>query len=234
MENGTTMKNEDEIEISLEEIFTILIKRLWIIVLCFVLCTAGTFIVNNYLIDEEYTASLSMYAAPNSQDADVMASLNELNYAQKVVNTYIEILKTDDFNEAVAKASDLGYSYEDLAKMVEINAVNNTEIFEVKVTTKDPEDSFVLANTIAWLAPQKIIKVKNADAVNVVDSVRMPAEPSAPNVIKNTAIGSLSGLILGVIIAFLLEMMDKRVKDEDDLMKHFDGPILGSIPEFEE
>jgi capsular polysaccharide biosynthesis protein len=30
--------------------------------------------------------------------------------------------------------------------------------------------------------------------------------------------------------ALIMELMDKRVKDEDDLLKHYDLPILGVIP----
>ena len=224
MENGTGM------ELSLSEIFSILMKRIWLIAICLILGTAVTFAVTEYFIDEEYTASVSMYAAPNNQDVDVYASLSELNYAQQVVNTYIEILKTKTFMESVARVSGLGYSIDDLEKMVEINAVNETEIFEVQVTSTDPEASFLLANTIAKLAPQKIIEIKDTDAVRIVDPAKLPTEPSAPNVLLNTIIGFALGLVIGIMIAFLLEMLDKRVKDEDDILKHYEVPILGMVP----
>lgn len=224
---------EMEIEYSLSEIFSILFKRVWIIVLCTVLATVGAFVVTKYIIDEKYTASVSMYVAPNSANVDVLASLSELNYAQEVVNTYIEILRTNSFMTSVAYNSGLGYSQKDLAEMVEINAVNDTEIFMVKVTTKDPDDSLILANTIAQMAPQKIIEIKDADAVRVVDPAVLPLEPSSPNVLRNTAIGLALGLMAGVMLAFLLEMMDKRVKNEDDIVRRYNIPVLGSVPRFE-
>lgn len=224
---------EMEIEYSLSEIFSILFKRVWIIVLCAVIATVGTFIVTKYIIDEKYTASVSMYVAPNSANVDVLASLSELNYAQEVVNTYIEILRTNSFMTSVAYTSGLGYSQKDLAEMVEINAVNNTEIFMVQVVTEDPNDSLILANTIAQMAPQKIIEIKDADAVRVVDPAILPLEPSSPNVLMNTAIGLALGLMAGVMLAFLLEMLDKRVKNEDDIVKRYNIPVLGSVPRFE-
>ena len=226
-------ENEMEIEYSLSEIFSILIKRAWIIVLCVVIVTAGAFIVTKYVIDEKYTSSVSMYVAPNSNNVDVLASLSELNYAQEVVNTYIEILKTNSFMTSVAYASGLGYSQKDLSEMVEINAVNDTEIFMVKVTTEDADHSLKLANTIAQMAPQKIIEIKDADAVRVVDPAVLPIEPSSPNVLKNTAIGLALGLMAGVMLTFLLEMLDKRVKNEDDLVRRYNIPVLGSVPRFD-
>lgn len=228
------MENEMEIEYSLSEIFVILVKRLWIIVLCILVVTLGAFGVTKILIPEKYTASVSMYVAPNNGNADLIASLNELNYAQKVVNTYIEILKTDSFMRSVAEKSGLGYSPGDLKKMVEMGPLNDTEIFKVQVTTTDPHDSLSLANTIARLAPQKIIEIKDADAVRVVDPATLPAAPSSPNVLMNTAIGFALGLITGIMTALIMEMLDKRIKDEDDLLKHYDLPILGVIPMIEE
>jgi len=226
-------ENEMEIEYSLSEIFSILIKRAWIIVLCVVIATAGAFIVTKFVIDEKYTSSVSMYVAPNSNNVDVLASLSELNYAQEVVNTYIEILKTNSFMTSVAYASGLGYSQKDLAEMVEINAVNDTEIFMVTITTEDADHSLKLANTIAQMAPQKIIEIKDADAVRVVDPAVLPIEPSSPNVLKNTAIGLALGLMAGVMLAFLLEMLDKRVKSEDELVRRYNLPVLGSVPRFD-
>jgi capsular polysaccharide biosynthesis protein len=224
------MENEMEIEYSLSEIILIMIKRLWIIVLCILLGTSGAFSVTKFLIAEKYTASVSMYVAPNNGNADLIASLNELNYAQKVVNTYIEILKTDSFMSSVAEESGLGYPVEDLKEMIEMGPLNNTEIFKVQVTTTNPRESLSLANTIARLAPEKIIEIKDADAVRVVDPATLPAVPSSPNILINTAIGFAMGLIIGIMTAFVIEMRDKRVKDEDDILKHYGIPILGVIP----
>ena len=228
------MESTVEMELTLSEILSIIVKRIWIIVLCIIVSTVGAFIGTKCLISEKYTASVSMYVAPNNGNADLITSLNELNYAQKVVNTYIEILKTDSFMNTVAKTSGLQYSAEELRKMVEMGPVNDTEIFKVQVTTTDPKRSLLLANTIARLAPEKIIEIKDADAVRVVDPATLPDKSSSPNVLQNTAIGFTLGLMIGIMTVLIIEMLDKRIKDEDDLLKHYDVPILGIIPIIEE
>lgn len=221
-------------EFTISEIISILFKRIWLIAICVVLGTGGSFIVTKYVVDEEYTSSVSMYVAPNRDNPEIIASLNDLTYAQEVVNTYIVILKTNNFLDNVAKTSGRDYSIKELRKMIAINAVNGTEIFEIHVTSKDPVDSLILANTISKLAPQKIIEIKNADAVKEVDPATLPTEPSAPDVLMNTVIGFALGLVIGVMAVFLLEIIDKRVKDEDDLLKHYNVPILGIVPMIEE
>lgn len=222
------MEKEMEIEYSLSEVFAILFKRLWIIVLCVMLVTGGTFAVTKFVIDEKYTATVTMYVSPKNDD--MYTSLNELYYAQEVVNTYIEILMTNDFMNSVVRANKLDYTAKELSEMVVMTPVKETEIFQVQVTTYKPQDSLIIANTIARLAPKRIIEIKDADAVRVVDPATLPSKPSSPNLLKNTGIGFASSLILGVVIAFVLNMMDKHIKDEDDLLKHYDIPILGLVP----
>lgn len=222
-------------EYSVTEIISILRKRILLIVLCIAIGTLGTFFISIGVIDKEYTASVYLYVEPDSNRADgiAMASLNELNYAKEVVNTYIEILKTKAFMKTVAETSGLAYSVEQLSDIININAVNETEIFQVRVVTKDPKDSYLLANTIGNMAPQKIIEIKDADAVRLVDPATLPKEPSSPNVQLNTIIGFMIGLMIGGITAFLFEILDKRIKNEDDFLKNYDVPILGLVPKIE-
>lgn len=115
-----------------------------------------------------------------------------------------------------------------------MNPVNNTEIFEIRVEYPDPEGALLLANTIAKLAPQKIIEIKDADAVRVVDPARLPANPSSPNVLLNTAIGALLSLVLSVLAIFMIEILDRRIKNEEDLIRNFQVPILGTVPKFKD
>lgn len=225
---------KEEIEVSMAEIAAILLKRWWVVVLCAVLFAAGAFGVTRFIIDEKYTASVSMYVQAGSSDGSLVASLNDLNYAQKVVNTYIEILRTEVFLKSVAQKAQVPYSTYQLLEMIEIQAVNDTEIFKVKVTTTSPEESLLMARTISELAPQKIIEIKNANDVKVVDPATLPLYPSSPNVFLNTAIGMALGLVLGVLTAFLIFYLDKRIKDEEDILRHYDVPILGVVPQIEE
>lgn len=225
---------KEEIEVSMAEIAAILLKRWWLIILSALVIGAGAFIVTKFIIEEEYTASVSMYVQAGSSDGSLVASLNDLNYAQKVVNTYIEILRTEVFLKSVAQKAQVPYSTYQLLEMIEIQAVNDTEIFKVKVTTTSPEESLLMARTISELAPQKIIEIKNANDVKVVDPATLPLYPSSPNVLLNTAVGMALGLVLGVLTAFLIFYLDKRIKDEEDILRHYDVPILGVVPQIEE
>lgn len=171
-----------------------------------------------------------MYVAPNVDELNRAASLSELNYAQAVVDTYIEILKTNSFLSDVSETANLNYSPRELRQMINMRAQNGTEIFRIAVTTNDADEALTIANTIAALAPQKIIEIKDADAVRVVNPAIRPDQPSGPSTMKNTVMGLAIGIIIGFSIAFILEFMDGRVKGVNDLERNYKLPILGTVP----
>jgi chain length determinant protein EpsF len=54
-----------------------------------------------------------------------------------------------------------------------------------------------------------------------------PLRPSKPNLLKNALVGVILGLLGGVGLAFLLEVIDRRVRSADDLIGFGDVPVLG-------
>ncbi|MEG0712664.1 MAG: Wzz/FepE/Etk N-terminal domain-containing protein [Niameybacter sp.] len=224
---------EETNEISLQEIFMILWSKVVIIVLCTVIGGIAAFGVSNYVIDPTFTSRVSMYVNNNPNAETTVANINDINTSQKLVSTYIEILKSDNVLSKVCEATGLEYTAADVRKMMSASAVNGTEIFEVKVTAKDSEEAALIANTIAELAPEEIIRVVKAGSVELIDQA-VPAEgPSSPNVLLNTLIGFMLGGVLSVLGVLVAAMLDNRVKDEEDLKKYYDMPILGAIPDLE-
>jgi len=67
--------------------------------------------------------------------------------------------------------------------------------------------------------------------VAVVDAAILPYAQQTPNLKLNLALGSVLGLFMGVVISFLLEFMDDRVKSSEDLKRILGLPILGVTPE---
>jgi polysaccharide biosynthesis transport protein len=63
--------------------------------------------------------------------------------------------------------------------------------------------------------------------VHVLSQAVPPFEPSAPRLLTNALLAVLVGALLGVCMALLLEIMDRRVRGAEDLVAALDLPVVG-------
>ncbi len=215
-------------EYSLTDVLAIMIKHFLLIVLCTFLGFLSFYLINRYVTAPSYTAHVKMYVNPN--EATGAGDLNELNYAQKVITTYINFLKTNRFYQEVAEGSGLSYTADEIKKLTTIQSVDNTEIFEISVTTGSPMDSYLLVGTMQEIAPGFIKNIKNSSEINIVDPVILPESPSGPNILLNTLVGGILGLLLSVMVSFLWEAFNVKIKSKEELVKRYSIPVIGRIP----
>lgn len=75
----------------------------------------------------------------------------------------------------------------------------------------------------------KILKTMQ-NSTQLVQAATVPKAPSSPKVLRNTVLGLVLGLILGFGVAFLLERLDRRLREPQDIEESFGLPLLGLIP----
>ncbi|MBN1461175.1 MAG: polysaccharide biosynthesis tyrosine autokinase [Armatimonadetes bacterium] len=64
----------------------------------------------------------------------------------------------------------------------------------------------------------------------LVQTAEVPADPVAPRPVRNTGFALAGGLILGILLAFLIDYVDRRIKTEEQLEREFGMPVLASVP----
>jgi Mrp family chromosome partitioning ATPase/capsular polysaccharide biosynthesis protein len=64
----------------------------------------------------------------------------------------------------------------------------------------------------------------------VVDRAVPASSPSSPRIVRDTIAGLGVGLLLGLLVAFLLEALDPRVKTSDELHRLVPVPQLAGVP----
>jgi polysaccharide biosynthesis transport protein len=85
-----------------------------------------------------------------------------------------------------------------------------------------------LQRQISRLSTLAALQTGNAE---LVQRATVPTSPSAPKTARNTVLGLVLGLLLGVGAAFLLERLDRRLREPDDFQQLLRLPILAEITE---
>ncbi len=67
--------------------------------------------------------------------------------------------------------------------------------------------------------------------VEVAQAATAPTGPSSPKIARNTILGGVLGLLLGLAITILLERLDRRIREPKDLEALYNLPLLGVVPE---
>lgn len=220
-------------EITLPQLIKLLRKNLSVILACTLAAGAIVYGVSKFALAKTYVSVVKLYVfTPASSANNGNENINELNYAQKVVNTYIQMLQTNSFFEKVEEKAGVDVPLENFKKMVTFSTLNDTEVFEASASASSPEEAKKIADAVSSLAPSTIAQFKEGASLKIVDPATYPDNPSSPHVLMNTVIGLLLGLVLSVCWFLLRDSLDFRIKSEEDITEDYNLPVLASIPAF--
>lgn len=227
--------NVDYYVIDVMHILKSLWRRVWILILCGILTGAIGFSISTFLIKPTYSSYIKLYVNNieynQRDDENLSISSSELTAAQSLVKTYGDILESRSTLQNVIDQMGLDYTWKDLAKMVKCASSNETEIIKITVTSTDPYEACDIANTIAVVLPMRISQIINGASVEIVDLAVPELNKVAPNRTLYTALGIFIGVLIPAIFVVVFALLDDTIHDEDYVLKNYDYPILGKIPD---
>lgn len=164
---------------------------------------------------------------------------NNQNTAQEIqgniqiINTYNEILVSPVVLDQVINRIHLNTNVGDLQKNVKLSTETDSQVITMAVQNEDKFKARDIANTTVDVFKNEVSRIMNVDNVAVLApaSVTPNMGPVSPNKKLSMAIGTFAGLMIGLIIAILLDFFDKTIKNVQDLEDLLALPVLGEIPE---
>jgi len=233
--NEQMNKSEEFVEIDLKRLADAVVKKAWIVGLVAVLGAMLSFIITLFFITPQYQSTAMFYVNNNAISVgDVSLSSitsSDITASKNLVNSYIVILKTRASLMDVIDYSGVGRTYGELRNMISAESVDDTEIFQVTVTSPDPQEAEKIANAIAYILPKRISSIIEGTSAKVVDSAVIPAKPSSPSYTNNTLLGFAIGLLLTVGFIVVQELTDISIRSEDDIAQCCNHPVLAAVPD---
>lgn len=232
--NEKEIQKNEEIEIDIGRVFRAVMDRAWLVIIVSVLCAILVFVGTFFFVTPQYKSAAMFYVNNNAfsvGDASLSISSGDLVTSRGLVDSYIVILNTRETLSDVIDYAGANRSYSELRGMISAEAVNETEIFQVSVTSPDPSEAERLANAIAYILPKRIGSIIDGTSAKVVDVAVAPIAPSSPSYTKNTLIGFLLGFVLTVGVIALHEIFDITIRSEEDVAQTCAHPILAAVPD---
>lgn len=227
-------ENEDVIEIDLQELLSLLLHWLWLILVCGLITGAAGFLLSSFVITPQYESTTSVYILSKSDNTSLTYSDTQL--ATQLTRDYEELITSRYVLERVIQEFGLEnqYYYDGLDKKVSVENVSGTRIINITIRDENPLMAQQLADAIREASAERITSVMSIEAVNVVDEANLAMEPSEPSVLKWTIIGIILGIFLTAAAVTVRFLLDDTIKSSDDIERYLNLSTLALIPEAEQ
>lgn len=209
------MNKHLEKEINLKQLYLVVKKRIWVIILTTVLLTAlGSFYASIPEIPL-YESSTRLYV---QTDKDFFNNL-------KVIIREPVVL------EEVIKKLELGRSAEALRDQIKVEVVDGSTVLRLSVVDQDPVLAANIANAVVIAYKEVARSTVFFTNIIVLTKAEVKENPNPINPQSNRAIylGFIAGVLLGIGVIFLLDSLDDTVKSEREIEELLGITVLGSV-----
>ncbi len=212
----------------LSEYIRIMRRRVWAIVLA-VMVTAVAAYVFSKLQEPLYRSEASYLVVPNRNDNGLSIVLTNN------MNSYKQLALARPQIEKISAQLQLDRSPEWLLEHISIQANADDRKMIVQVDYPDIDMAPRLANAVgenmAALVSSLNDGLEGTDKINMrITTPATPPQLYRPQTRINVLAGAFLGLIIGLLLAFVLDAIDDTLKNVDDVERHVGLTILGAIP----
>lgn len=221
--------NNNQEEINLSEIVSIIKRHLIKIVVVAAISAVTIFLYTKIFVPKQYVSS-GKIIVNNRRTEGTSITNDEINSAKGLTAVYSIVIKSDPIINRVIDNLKLDMSTSKLQSLISVNSVDGTQVMNISAKTTNPDLSAQIVNEILKVAPEDIVEKVEAGSVNIISEAIVSHSSVGPN-------ASRSALLVGIIVALgmigiyiLFEFLDKTLKSPEDIERELGYPVLGIIP----
>lgn len=220
----------NEVTLDISTLWRVFKKHAVVVIIFTVLATVVAGVLAIAVLDKRYAATAKFYIENRQTE---VATIGDINTARSMIADCIELFSTHSMRDRLAAKSGLNYTATELGGMIRMSSSNNTSFIEITITMDDPQKAVNTLNDFVTLCLAEYDRVIDSGRIEVVD----PAIAFSNPVFPNTRLFLVGGFVLGFVVAYLLvfviEILDTKVKAEDDLYHIYDIPVFAEILNFD-
>ncbi len=203
-------------------------KRWWLVLLVAMAASVASFAYCR-LQTPIYRSEVRLIVTPSRLDYGLTLVIDNLltQYQQQLLTRKLATAVDDDLK--------LDLPVQKLLSRVRVSAVSNGYLLDITVDDVEANRAAAIANTWA----EKFIEQHQADMAQADPQDRteitmldkpLPGELFFPKTKQYVAAAGLLGLVVGAVLAFLIEYLDDTLRTPEDVERFTGLPLIGSIP----
>jgi capsular polysaccharide biosynthesis protein len=219
---------KDEVEIDIREICSILLHKLWIIIIIGAVMAAIVGLINMYLITPMYESTTKIYVMHRQDESKT--TISDLQTGAQLTQDYRILVTSRPVMEKVIDDLMLDMKPKELAGMIYVVNPEGTRIIEISVASNNATQAKLIADDVAKVSSEQMVNIMEMEKVNIVEYGDIATEPSSPDIKRSTVFGGITGVLITSIVIIVIHMLNDNIKTSEDIEKYLHITTLGIIP----
>ncbi|MBO7407155.1 MAG: hypothetical protein J6V14_05935 [Clostridia bacterium] len=186
-----------------------------------------------------YTSEVQLYTVMESSDEKATeVTTSQINIRRNVAALYVKaIKKPDSLAKMAEQLKNEGYEVTEgsLSRLLDAYIDSDaSEIIHVKAHTGDKKLSLRVCQLIGEEADDLVKDAYIGCTVAVFNNPREAVSPDSSHAMRNMVLGAAAGFILSCAVIIAIYLLDRSIKNGEDLEKLSGVRYLGEIPDINE
>ena len=221
----------DEMEIDLKELFYVLLKKWWLILLTALVGMALAIGITKFAITPRYQSQAMLYVLTKSTSITSVADLQ----IGTVISKDFEIIATskpvlDAAIEDILRTDGIEFTRSEIKSMLTVTNEEDTRILVIQAVSDNPKHACLVANAVTEATANRMAEIMRTDMPTTVELAEVEKNPVSPSMTKNALLGFLAGALLVCGALAVIFLMNDNIKTEADVEKYLGETTLVIIP----
>lgn len=224
-----------EVNMELKRFLYTFLRMFWLIILLGSVGLGVTIYLYGYGAVPVYTADTKIFTlAKGSADS----SRNKIDYQdiltnRQLSNDYQDIIKSKKVIEmSQRQLSGMKIDPDRLKSMISVNSQDNSSIVVIRAVSADAGEAGRVSLAVSNSFISTLEELTKTDIVGVIDEPGLPSSPVQPDNLKQILMGLLIGIGTAIIIIYIADFFDTRIRFKEDIEHYTKLPMLAVIPKY--
>lgn len=220
---------------TLEDLLHLTRRRIGSLALALVVCVLAS-VLFAFASPSSYTATAQAYLSVKSPGDPTQNTLSHYNAAQLAAlkaDAVVPVFTSAAVAQRVVDSLKLEETAEEFASSVSAERVPETVSVQVSVTASSSHQAQVLADEVVRQAAVEVKGLEGDDSpveVVLLSSAELVSATRSPALVTCVAVGLLAGVVLGYVWILIQELLDKSLREPEEVREALSVPLLGALP----